>query len=77
MNLGNPKEVSIVELSRLVADATGQANEVQFLPPMVDDPAVRCPDISLARRWLGWEPRVSLPEGLSRTVAWARETEGW
>lgn len=76
MNLGNPEEVSIIELARLVAEIVGARDEIEFLPPVADDPAVRCPDVSLAKRWLGWEPAVPLRDGLARTVKWAREA-GW
>jgi dTDP-glucose 4,6-dehydratase len=54
----------------------GSASEIAFEERPEDDPEVRCPDIGLARTRLGWEPLVSLPEGLERTIAWARESWG-
>jgi dTDP-glucose 4,6-dehydratase len=73
MNLGNPREVTIAELARLIAQIAGSESEVVFEPRPEDDPEVRCPDISLAREKLGWEPKVPLEQGLERTIAWARE----
>jgi dTDP-glucose 4,6-dehydratase len=76
LNLGNPEEVSVAELADLIRQAAGSASAVEFIERPVDDPEVRCPDISLARAKLGWEPRVPLAEGLSRTIAWARRAWG-
>jgi dTDP-glucose 4,6-dehydratase len=73
MNLGNPREVTIAELARLIAQIAGSESEVVFEPRPEDDPEVRCPDISLAREKLGWEPKIPLEQGLERTIAWARE----
>ncbi|HEY8217431.1 MAG TPA: UDP-glucuronic acid decarboxylase family protein [Acidimicrobiia bacterium] len=72
MNLGNPVEHTILEVAKLVLDVTGSSSEVTFesLPP--DDPARRCPDISLAERELGWQPVVPLRDGLVRTLEWYR-----
>jgi len=73
VNLGNPDERTVLELARLVLEATGSASPVEHLPPAADDPVRRCPDITLARRLLGWEPKVTLEEGLALTVeAFAR-----
>lgn len=55
---------------------TGGGSELTFVERPMDDPKVRCPDIGLARRSLGWEPAVALAEGLERTIAWARQTWG-
>ena len=74
MNIGNPNEVTVLQLAELVREIVGSDVEIRFLDRPVDDPEVRCPDISLARRCLGWEPQVGLEEGLKRTIAWARET---
>ncbi len=71
VNLGNPEEVSVLELARLIAELAGADSDVVFEPRPVDDPEVRRPDISLARDELGWEPRVSLRDGLALTVDWA------
>jgi len=73
VNLGNPEEVSVLELAEAVRDAAGSRSDVVFTERPVDDPEVRCPDISRARDHLGWKPRVPLRDGLKRTVAWARE----
>jgi nucleoside-diphosphate-sugar epimerase len=72
INLGNPREVTVLELARLTAELAGSDSSVRFEDRPVDDPEVRCPDISLARRELGWEPQVGLEEGLARTISWAR-----
>jgi len=76
VNLGNPQEFTILELARKVLEITGSASPIEHVYPTdartQDDPHVRCPDISLARRLLGWEPRIPLEEGLKRTVAYFR-----
>ena len=68
VNLGNPHELSIRELADTVIEITGSKSKIEHRPLPVDDPAQRCPDISLAREVLKWEPRVPLKEGLGRTV---------
>jgi UDP-glucuronate decarboxylase len=73
VNLGNPVEHTMLELVEAVRDATGAKVEVVHHPLPVDDPRRRCPDISLAREKLGFEPGVDLREGLRRTVAGFRE----
>lgn len=70
VNLGNPEEVSILELAEAVQDAVGNHPGVTFLPRPEDDPAVRCPDPTLAERQLGWRASISLADGLRRTVPW-------
>jgi len=70
MNIGNPNEFTVLELARKVLEVTGSSSELVHEPLPVDDPTQRQPDISLARRVLGWEPQVSLEEGLRRTAAW-------
>jgi UDP-glucuronate decarboxylase len=70
VNLGNPGEISIHELVRLVMRMTHSRSPVVRRPLPVDDPRRRCPDIDLARRLLGWSPRVRLAEGLRRTIDW-------
>jgi dTDP-glucose 4,6-dehydratase len=72
MNIGNPEEVTILELAGLICALAESGSEVRFTARPVDDPQVRCPDISLARSVIGWEPHVPLREGLIRTIAWAR-----
>lgn len=75
VNLGNPEETSVLELADLIRSIAGSSSEIRFTERPVDDPEVRCPDIALAREELGWEPKVPLAEGLSRTIAWA--TSAW
>lgn len=72
VNIGNPEEVTVLELATLIAELAGTNSEMVFIDRPVDDPEVRRPDITRARRDLGWEPRVPLREGLERTIAWAR-----
>ncbi|WP_437179100.1 UDP-glucuronic acid decarboxylase family protein [Pseudodesulfovibrio alkaliphilus] len=68
VNLGNPLEFSILELAQEVIDLTGSVSRIVFKPLPSDDPMQRKPDISLAKRALGWEPRTPLREGLVKTV---------
>ena len=69
INLGNPEEYTVLELARLVRDLTGARSPIVFAPLPKDDPRQRRPDISRAKRALGWEPRVPVREGLRRTIA--------
>ena len=73
MNIGNPEEVTVLQIAAMIKEIVGADSEIIFKDRPVDDPEVRCPDISLARKELGWEPKVSTHEGLERTIAWARE----
>jgi nucleoside-diphosphate-sugar epimerase len=73
VNLGRPDEFTILEAARLVARVAGVPLVTERRPLPQDDPARRCPDITLARKLLGWEPRVDLRDGLERTIAWWRE----
>ncbi len=68
VNLGNPHEVSVLELAELIISLTNSRSEINFKPLPQDDPRRRCPDISLAKELLRWEPKVSLREGLLRTI---------
>jgi dTDP-glucose 4,6-dehydratase len=70
VNIGNPIEFTVLELAHLVLEITGSHSEISFEPLPIDDPTQRRPDISLARRVLGWEPKVDLHQGLERTIAW-------
>ena len=72
VNLGNPEEVTILELARTVARAAGVEPRIELRPRPVDDPEVRRPDITRAVTELGWKPQVSLEEGVQRTVPWFR-----
>ena len=69
VNLGNPHEVSMAELAREVLRLTGSAAGVRLLPAREEDPRCRQPDITLARQLLGWQPTVSLQDGLIDTIA--------
>ncbi|MFD5715524.1 epimerase [Streptomyces pharetrae CZA14] len=72
VNIGNPGEITMLDLARLVIELTGSDSEIRFIERPTDDPAVRCPDITLARDKLGWDPQVDAEEGLRRTIAWFR-----
>ena len=72
VNLGNPREMTLLELAKHVLRATNSRSDIVFGPLPTDDPKVRQPDIGKARRLLGWEPAVEVEEGLARTVEWYR-----
>jgi len=72
VNIGNPNEFTMLELAQLVLELTGSSSGIDFRPLPEDDPTQRRPDISIARRELGWEPQVELREGLTETVKWFR-----
>ncbi|MFD7703706.1 UDP-glucuronic acid decarboxylase family protein [Streptomyces caelestis] len=73
VNLGNPEEVTMRRLALAVREVCGSSSPVTFVPRPQDDPRLRRPDVSAARRELGWTPRTGLSEGLARTVAWFRD----
>ena len=68
VNIGNPQELTLLELAQTVIDVTGSKSEIVFEALPVDDPQVRQPDITRARQLLGWEPQVTLDEGLRRML---------
>jgi dTDP-glucose 4,6-dehydratase len=70
INLGNPRENTLLELAKMVTDIVGGSGEINFLDLPQDDPKKRNPDISKARSILGWEPTVSLEEGIQKTATW-------
>src|SRR5213075_823611 len=72
VNLGNPQEMTLLELAKRILRLTGARSEIVFRPLPVDDPKVRQPDITRARALLGWEPKVPLEEGLEATIAYFR-----
>jgi len=72
VNLGNPEEVTVLDLAQRVRSVAASRSTIDFLPRPKDDPELRCPDITRARRLLDWEPEVNLTDGLARTVEWAR-----
>jgi UDP-glucuronate decarboxylase len=69
INLGNPNEFTMLELAQLVIELTKSKSEIEFLPLPADDPKMRKPDISQAITTLGWQPKVELREGLTRTIS--------
>ncbi|WP_425297809.1 NAD-dependent epimerase/dehydratase family protein [Nocardia abscessus] len=70
VNIGNPEEVSVRSLAEEIRSVIGSRSTVQYVEGAIDDPKRRCPDISLARRELGWWPVVTRSEGLRRTIHW-------
>jgi UDP-glucuronate decarboxylase len=76
VNLGNPAEISILDLAQRIIALTGSKSPLVFKPLPSDDPTQRCPDIALARRELGWEPQTALEQGLIRTIAYFDELMG-
>jgi dTDP-glucose 4,6-dehydratase len=76
VNIGNPDEMSLLEMARLVVELTESRSEIVFEALPVDDPQVRQPDITRARDLLGWEPQVDLREGLKTTIDAAMEQLG-
>jgi len=73
MNLGNPNEITILELAGKIKKLTGSNSNIIFNPLPEDDPKVRMPDISKAKKMLKWEPKVNLEEGLVKTVGWFKD----
>jgi dTDP-glucose 4,6-dehydratase len=80
VNLGNPDEMTILDFAHKVLELTGSSSPIRFVTPTdartADDPKVRCPDIGKAQRVLGWEPQVSLEEGLREIVTYFRKKLG-
>jgi dTDP-glucose 4,6-dehydratase len=72
VNLGNPAEMAILDFARKVLEMTKSKSKIVFKKLPVDDPRVRCPDITKAMKELKWEPKVSLEEGLAKTIGWFR-----
>ena len=70
VNLGNPHETTVLALAETIRRLAGSASGIVFVPRPTDDPTVRQPDITLARRELGWEPRIGFEDGLARTIEW-------
>jgi len=77
VNLGSPDEMTVLEFAHKMLELTGSSSPITFVTPTdartADDPKVRCPDISKARRVIGWEPRTPLEEGLRQTVTYFRK----
>lgn len=72
VNIGNPDEVSVLAVAKLIRELADSDSPIEFTDPVVDDPQRRCPDISLARERLGWEPKVEHRDGLKTTLEWFR-----
>ena len=72
VNIGNPQEMTLLELAKKILRLSASSSEIVFEPLPEDDPKVRQPDITRARTLLGWEPRIDVDEGLRRTLAWFR-----
>lgn len=72
VNLGNPAEITVLELANTVVRMVGNESRITFAKRGEDDPERRRPDITLAKKILGWQPRVTLEEGLRRTIPWIR-----
>jgi nucleoside-diphosphate-sugar epimerase len=68
VNIGNPDERTMLELAEFVLEVTGSSSGLTYEPLPEDDPTRRCPDITLARTALGWEPTTGLREGIERTI---------
>jgi dTDP-glucose 4,6-dehydratase len=73
INIGNPQEMTIEQIARLIIEMTGSRSQIVYKPLPTDDPKVRQPDITRARTLLGWEPTVTLDQGLGRTIDYFRE----
>ncbi len=74
VNIGNPEEMTVLEMARMICELTGSKSEILFRALPEDDPKVRQPSIALAREKLGWAPQVGVREALERTIAWFQET---
>lgn len=72
VNLGNPAEMKVRDVAAMIVRLAGSRSKIEFHPLPEDDPGVRCPEITRARRLLGWQPRVNLEEGLTATMNYFR-----
>ncbi len=72
VNIGNPHEMTVLEMAELIVELAGSSSQVVFTDRPIDDPSVRRPDITRARELLDWEPRIDVREGVRRTVDWFR-----
>jgi len=73
INIGNPNEITILELAQLVKKLIDSKSKIEFHPPRPDDPKRRCPDISKAKNLIEWEPKTTLEEGLKHTIKWFKQ----
>jgi dTDP-glucose 4,6-dehydratase len=72
VNIGNPHEMTVLQFAEKILELTGSKSEIAYRPLPQDDPQVRQPDITKAKKLLGWEPKVELEEGLSKTIEYFR-----
>ncbi len=72
VNIGNPHEMNVKEFAELILKLTGSSSRIEYRPLPIDDPKTRQPDITKAKKVLGWEPKCGLEEGLGRTIEWFR-----
>jgi dTDP-glucose 4,6-dehydratase len=70
VNIGNPREMTMIEFAQEIIRLTGSRSKLVHKPLPQDDPKQRQPDITRARKWLNWEPKVDLREGLKKTIGW-------
>jgi UDP-glucuronate decarboxylase len=73
VNLGNPEEIPVLDVAETIIKLTKSSSKIIHKSLPADDPLRRCPDISLAKEKLGWKPRISLEEGLDKTIAYFKE----
>jgi dTDP-glucose 4,6-dehydratase len=73
INIGNPEEISMMELAKRIRAAVGSSSQIELVPLPTDDPKMRCPDISRAGEVLGWAPTTSMDDGLKATISWFRD----
>jgi dTDP-glucose 4,6-dehydratase len=76
INIGNPEEITVLDLARQIGRAAGREPEIVFERRPVDDPEMRRPDITVAQQQLGWKPQVSLADGIRRTLPWFQRALG-
>jgi dTDP-glucose 4,6-dehydratase len=70
VNIGHPDEATVLQIAERIIALAGSHSRVEHIPLPEDDPMTRCPDITLAREQLGWEPQIGWETGLSGTLAW-------
>lgn len=70
VNMGNPNEIALIDVAKKIIKLTGSKSKIVYCPMPVDDPKVRCPDISKAMKELDWHPEVDFEEGLVKTIKW-------
>jgi dTDP-glucose 4,6-dehydratase len=73
VNIGNPHELKIIDLAKLIIKLTGSKSKIIYNPLPVDDPKQRRPDITKAKKFLNWEPKVELEKGLKETIEWFKK----